>query len=94
MAPRNVPSPLARGAAVQASLVAAAALIGLSGSALDQFDLLSAVVDWVENDRAPDRVIATGRAFPGRSRPLCPHPQHAHYKGSGNPDDDANFECR
>ncbi len=64
------------------------------GSALDQFDLLSAIVDWVENDKAPDSVAATGRAFPGRSRPLCPHPQHAHYQGSGNPEDAANFECR
>lgn len=64
------------------------------GSALDQFDMLSAIVDWVENDKAPASVVATGRAFPGRSRPLCPLPQHAHYKGSGNPDDAANFECR
>ncbi|HJR69691.1 MAG TPA: tannase/feruloyl esterase family alpha/beta hydrolase [Gammaproteobacteria bacterium] len=64
------------------------------GAALDQFDLLSAIVDWVENDEAPDSVVATGRAFPGRSRPLCPHPQHAHYKGSGNPEDAASFECR
>jgi feruloyl esterase len=64
------------------------------GAALDQFDLLSAIVDWVENDKAPASVVATGRAFPGRSRPLCPHPQHAHYKGSGNAEDAANFECR
>jgi feruloyl esterase len=64
------------------------------GSTLDQFDLLSAIVDWVENDRAPDSVTATGMAFPGRSRPLCPHPQHAHYRGSGNPEDAAAFECR
>jgi len=55
------------------------------GSTLDQFDLLSAVVDWVERDRAPDSVVATGNAFPGRSRPLCPFPQHAHYTGRGNP---------
>jgi feruloyl esterase len=64
------------------------------GAALDQFDMLSAIVGWVENDKAPASVVATGRAFPGRSRPLCPHPQHAHYKGSGNADDAANFECR
>jgi feruloyl esterase len=63
-------------------------------AALDQFDMLSAVVDWVEHDRAPDSVVATGAAFPGRSRPLCPHPQHAAYKGTGNPEDAANFQCR
>jgi feruloyl esterase len=64
------------------------------GAALDQFDALSAIVDWVENDRAPDHIVATGAAFPGRSRPLCPHPQHAHYRGTGNPNDAASFDCR
>jgi Tannase and feruloyl esterase len=64
------------------------------GSTLDQVDLLSAIVEWVEKDRAPDSVVAAGNAFPGRSRPLCPHPRHTHYKGSGNPEDAACFECR
>jgi feruloyl esterase len=64
------------------------------GVALDEFDALTAIVDWVERDRAPDRIVATGAAFPGRSRPLCPHPQHAHYVGAGNPDDAVSFECR
>ena len=65
-----------------------------SGAAtLDRFDFLGAVVDWVEQGKAPDSVVATGPAFPGRSRPLCAHPQHAQYKGQGNPEDAANFEC-
>jgi feruloyl esterase len=65
------------------------------GSAtLDRFDMLSAVVDWVEKGTPPDRVIATGQAFPGRSRPLCPHPQHAEYSGKGDTNDAANFVCR
>jgi feruloyl esterase len=64
------------------------------GAALDRFDLLSAVVDWVEKGRAPDHVIATGNAFKGRSRPLCPHPKHAHYKGEGDPEQAENFDCR
>jgi feruloyl esterase len=63
-------------------------------AALDTFDALTAVVDWVEKGVAPTSVTATGRAFPGRSRPLCAYPLHAHYKGSGNTDDAANFECR
>ena len=63
-------------------------------AALDSFDLLSAIVDWVEKGTAPDAVKATGQAFPGRSRPLCPYPQHTHYKGQGNPQDASNFECR
>lgn len=64
------------------------------GPGLDQFDLLSAIVNWVEKGIAPKSVVATGRAFPGRSRPLCPYPQHAHYKGQGNTEDANNFECR
>ncbi len=60
---------------------------------LDDFDLLSAVVDWVERGRAPDAVVATGKAFPGRSRPLCPFPQHATYHGRGNPEDAKSFTC-
>ena len=64
------------------------------GQALDQFDLLGAIVNWVEKGTAPMSVIATGKAFPGRSRPLCAYPKHAHYKGSGNTEDAANFECR
>jgi hypothetical protein len=65
------------------------------GSAtLDSFDLLSALVDWVEKGTAPDLVKATGRAFPTRSRPLCPFPAHAQYKGQGDTEDAANFECK
>jgi feruloyl esterase len=61
---------------------------------LDTFDLLTAVVDWVEKGTPPDAVRATGRAFPGRSRPLCPYPTHAHYKGSGDIEEAMSFECR
>jgi hypothetical protein len=64
------------------------------GQALDQFDLLGAIVNWVEKGTAPMSVIATGKAFPGRSRPLCAYPKHAHYKGQGDTEDAANFECR
>jgi hypothetical protein len=55
---------------------------------------LSAVVDWVEKGLAPDRVVATGPAFPGRSRPLCPYPQHAQYSGHGDQNDASNFVCQ
>jgi feruloyl esterase len=61
---------------------------------LDQFDLLTAVVDWVEKGTAPNAVPATGRSLPGRSRPLCAYPQHTHYKGTGDPQDARSFECR
>jgi len=61
---------------------------------LDDFDLLSAAVNWVEKGTAPDSVIATGKAFPGRSRPLCAYPKHAQYTGQGDPEDAKNFACR
>jgi feruloyl esterase len=63
-------------------------------AALDSFDLLGAVVDWVEKGTAPDFVTATGRAFRGRSRPLCAFPKFASYKGTGDVEDGKNFECR
>jgi feruloyl esterase len=63
-------------------------------AALDSFDMLSAVVDWVEGQKAPQAIRATGRAWPGRSRPLCPYPSHAHYRGTGDVEDAASFECR
>ena len=65
-----------------------------SGKTLDRFDMLGALVDWVESGKAPDSVTATGPAFPGRSRPLCAWPRYAHYKGQGNPDSASSFECR
>jgi hypothetical protein len=61
---------------------------------LDQFDMLDAVVGWVEKGAAPEAIKATGSAFPERSRPLCAYPRHAHYKGSGDPQNADNFECR
>ena len=64
------------------------------GPSLDQFDMLSAVVSWVEKGTAPDSVIATGQAFPGRSRPLCAYPKHAQYTGSGDTQDASNFRCQ
>ena len=61
---------------------------------LDQFDLLSAVVEWVETAHAPEQVIATGKSAPGESRPLCPFPLHAHYDGAGDARAAANYTCR
>ena len=60
---------------------------------LDRFDMLSAIVDWVEHGRAPAQVTATGTSFPGRSRPLCPYPLHAHYTGTGNSEAAVSFSC-
>ena len=66
------------------------------GSGADTANWAAAISDWVENAKAPDRVIATkvvGGAVT-RSRPLCPYPQKAAYSGSGSTDDERNFACR
>jgi feruloyl esterase len=65
------------------------------GSAtLDNFDILSAITDWVEKGIAPEGILATGRSLPGNSRPLCPYPSWTQYKGQGDPQDAGNYECK
>lgn len=68
------------------------------GPATDSFDMLAPLVKWVEQGVAPDQVIAKAStpAFFGvasRTRPLCPYPRYAHYKGQGDINDAANFQC-
>jgi hypothetical protein len=63
-------------------------------AALETCDTLNAIVEWVEQGTAPASIAATGRTLGGRRQPLCPHPQHAHYKGTGNADEAGAFECR
>jgi feruloyl esterase len=60
----------------------------------DSFDLLTALVDWVERDVPPAAVVATRSGAPRLTRPLCAYPRYAHYSGRGDPNDAANFECR
>jgi len=63
------------------------------GPSLDRFDGFAALVAWVEKGNAPAHLRATGAAFPGRSRPLCPYPQRPRYSGSGATNDAASFRC-
>lgn len=67
------------------------------GPATDQFDAFGALVSWVEKRVAPDRIEAKAgpnTPWPGRTRPLCPYPETAQYKGSGSIEEAANFVCR
>jgi feruloyl esterase len=61
----------------------------------DRHDPVTAIVNWVEKGKAPDTIIATKVVNDQvvRSRPLCPYPQVARYKGQGSIDDAANFSC-
>jgi hypothetical protein len=63
------------------------------GPATDQYDTVSAMINWVENGNAPDKLIASGSSFSGRTRPLCPYPSFARYIGEGSIEDANNFVC-
>jgi feruloyl esterase len=78
------------------------------GPATDQFDLLTRLVEWVERDRAPERVTAAGRGAGNvggvnpevpagwaadRTRPLCAYPRVARYQG-GDAERADSFVCR
>ncbi len=69
-------------------------------------DFLTALEEWVEQGRAPERILAShvngdagrGQSMPikgtiDRTRPLCPYPAVATYVGKGNTNDAANFRC-
>jgi len=63
-------------------------------------DIDTALEAWVEQNLAPDQIIASKyKGTPGqggevvRTRPLCPYPQVANYKGTGSTDDATNFIC-
>jgi hypothetical protein len=67
------------------------------GPSTSQFDAFAALVKWVENGDAPENILATAPAatpWPGRTRPLCPYPAVATYKGSGDINVATSFECR
>jgi feruloyl esterase len=61
----------------------------------NRFDALAALEPWVEKGTAPERMIASKVAnnVTERTRPLCPYPQIARWKGTGSTDDAANFVC-
>lgn len=62
------------------------------GPGPDRMDLLGVIDDWVKTGRPPETILAT-KAQSKLSRPLCPYPKSAHYKGSGDPDSASSFEC-
>jgi feruloyl esterase len=66
------------------------------GPGTDTFDMLGVMRRWVERGQAPNEVAASrvehGKVV--RTRPLCPYPQAAAYRGRGSTDDARNFACR
>jgi feruloyl esterase len=73
------------------------------GEGPNTFDMVGALERWVEQGQAPDQIVAS-RAASGssatagtgrvdRTRPLCPYPRIAVYKGTGSIDEAGNFAC-
>jgi feruloyl esterase len=66
------------------------------GEGPNVFDKLDPISEWVEKGHAPDRIVAAhtdANRQVDRTRPLCPYPKVAKYKGSGSIDQAANFAC-
>ncbi len=65
------------------------------GEGPNTFDMVAALEQWVEHGKAPDQILASHstNGVVDRTRPLCPYPQVAAYKGTGSIDDAANFVC-
>ncbi|MFV0597676.1 tannase/feruloyl esterase family alpha/beta hydrolase [Shewanella sp.] len=72
------------------------------GPTTDKFNMVDALVNWVEKGVTPSEILASVRAenteLPAdwsktRTRPLCPFPKMAKYNGSGDIEDAANFSC-
>jgi hypothetical protein len=64
---------------------------GVAHCGMDTNPYFEAVVAWVEHGTAPQTILHQVSAQ--TTRPLCPHPHVAIYKGSGSTDDAANFAC-
>jgi feruloyl esterase len=65
------------------------------GPGTDTFDKIKVLEQWVEQGKKPAQIVASHSANGqvDKTRPLCPFPQVAKYKGSGSTNDAANFAC-
>ncbi len=62
------------------------------GNGPNTFDSIGTLETWREKGTAPVQVTAANAAVT-LTRPLCPYPQYAKYKGTGNQKDAANWIC-
>lgn len=65
------------------------------GDGPNEFDMVTALEQWREKGKAPAEIIASKLAdgSVSRTRPLCPYPQVAKYKGTGSIEKAENFAC-
>ena len=79
------------------------------GPATDQFNLVEALVAWVENGKSPESLVASARGAgnvggvnaelpaswaANRTRPLCAYPKVVRYRGSGDINVADSFSCQ
>lgn len=67
------------------------------GPGVSGVDWLAEIRAWVEEGKAPERIIAKrsgGDDDPAMTRPLVPYPQRVEYDGDGDPNDAENFVLR
>lgn len=67
------------------------------GTGPNQFNALAALERWREQNQAPASITAARVNQSGgvdMTRPLCPYPQRAVYRGTGSVNDAANFACK
>ena len=74
--------------------------LGIPTSSGPKYGVFDQLVDWVEKDVPAGNVIATkyaagedGKPKVEMTRPLCPYPAVAHYKGSGDTNNASSFSC-
>jgi len=70
--------------------------LGIPTTGGPKFGVFDALVDWVEKGVPAENVIATKYSPDNKAtmtRPLCPYPALAKYKGTGDTNDAANFAC-
>lgn len=66
------------------------------GEGTDEFDVLAAIVAWVEQGQAPSQLPARAGAsmpWPGRERALCAWPAQSRHDGRGSVEKAASFRC-
>jgi feruloyl esterase len=65
------------------------------GPGTDTFDKVKIIEEWVEQGKKPTEVVAShltsGQV--DKTRPLCPYPQVAKYKGTGSINEAGSFYC-
>jgi feruloyl esterase len=69
---------------------------GTNGVENINFNALDTIEEWKKTGKAPDTLIVTHykNGMEVGKRLVCQYPQVAMYRGSGNTEDPASYQCR